>query len=102
MSAKVIELMLKEIGIEISKLLKVMLANYSFLEGRMVAQIQVAYDLTLTEFYMMQTKIKVALIYDMISERMMVFDLVTDLSNSTFTRHDLFLPIGKIAIFLYS
>ena len=61
-SAKVIELMLKEIGIEISKLLKVMLANYSFLEGRMVAQIQVAYDLTLTEFYMMQTKIKVALI----------------------------------------
>ena len=62
MSAKVIELMLKEIGIEISKLLKVMLANYSFLEGRMVAQIQVAYDLTLTEFYMMQTKIKVALI----------------------------------------
>ena len=62
MSAKVIELMLKEIGIEISKLLKVMLANYSFLEGRMVAQIQVAYDLTLTEFYMMPTKIKVALI----------------------------------------
>ena len=61
-SAKVIELMLKEIGIEISKLLKVMLANYSFLEGRMVAQIQVAYDLTLTEFYMMQTKVKVALI----------------------------------------
>ena len=61
-SAKVIELMLKEIGIEISKLLKIMLANYSFLEGRMVAQIQVAYDLTLTEFYMMQTKIKVALI----------------------------------------
>lgn len=57
-SAKVIELMLKEIGIEISKLLKVMLANYSFLEGRMVAQIQVAYDLTMAEFSMMKTKKK--------------------------------------------
>ena len=50
--------MLKEIGIEVGKLLKVMLANYSFLEGRMVAQIQVAYDYTMTEFSMMQTKNK--------------------------------------------
>ena len=57
-SAKVTELMLKEIGIEVGKLLKVMLANYSFLEGRMVAQIQVAYDLTMTDISMMQTKNK--------------------------------------------
>ena len=56
MSAKVIVLMLKEIGIEVGKLQKVLLANYSFLEGRMVAQIQVAYDLIMTEFSMMQTK----------------------------------------------
>ena len=38
----------------------------------------------------------------MISERMMAFDLVADLRNSTFTRHDLFLPIGKIPMLLYS
>ena len=39
----------KEMGIEVGKLQKVLLANYSFLEGRMVAQIQVAYDLTMTK-----------------------------------------------------
>ena len=38
----------------------------------------------------------------MISEKIMVFDVAADLRNSTFTRHDLFLPIGKIPMFLYS
>ena len=37
MSTKVIEVMLKEMGIEADKLLKVMFANYLLLGGRMVS-----------------------------------------------------------------
>ena len=43
-------------GIKVDKLLKTMFANYMLLEGGMVAQIQVAYDLTMADFSMMQTK----------------------------------------------
>ena len=43
---KVIENVLKEIrGIEVDNLLKAMFPNNMLLEGRMVAQIQMAYDL---------------------------------------------------------
>ena len=59
MFTKVTEVILKEIrGIEVVKLSKVMLANYLLLEGRIVAQIQVAYDLIMAGFSMMQTKKK--------------------------------------------
>ena len=49
---------MKEIEIEVDKFLKAMFANQLLLEGRMVAQIQVAYDLTMAEFSMMKTKKK--------------------------------------------
>ena len=49
---------MKEIEIEVDKFLKVMFANQLLLEGRMVAQIQMAYDLTMAEFSMMKTKKK--------------------------------------------
>ena len=58
MSTKVIEVMMKEIEIEVDKFLKAMFANQLLLEGRMVAQIQVTYDLTMAEFSMMKTKKK--------------------------------------------
>ena len=58
MSTKVIEVMMKEIEIEVDKFLNAMFANQLLLEGRMVAQIQMAYDLTMAEFSMMKTKKK--------------------------------------------
>ena len=44
---KVIEVVLKEIRIKADKLLKAVFANYMLLEGKMVAQIQVAYVFTM-------------------------------------------------------
>ena len=49
---KVIEKVLKEIrGIEVDNLLKAMFPNNMLLEGRMVAQIQMAYDLKKKKSY---------------------------------------------------
>ena len=71
-------------GFKVDKLLQAMFANYMLLEGGMIAQIQVAYDLTMADFSMMQTKKKSYpnLRYDI--KKMIVFVLVAGLRNYIF------------------